>query len=177
MNKKAPWQPEDPVRYLRDQAPPFDLPPLTGQRYELRVPDTLDLGQRAQLALNALTEALDPQADYELYFRANFNRNPPVMWHDFSDVCDVKFQEAITLMRLMTGNDLNQPAERGRMTARLRMIGADGLLWEPKTGRPWVEASVASMCYEGDFTAGEHRVKTDPDFPSKSLQKSGNVIV
>jgi len=155
MEKFADWKRGDPIAYIREDAPQFDLPSLSGKRYETRVPDTLELGERAYFGLNVLTEALDPQADYELYFRADFDRNPPIMSHDFNDVCDVKFQEALPLMRRITGSHFNEEAERGRMAARLRMLGFDGLLWEPKRGRPWVEAGVGSMEYTGDFTSGE----------------------
>ena len=44
------------------------MPPYTGERYEALVPDTLDIQERAGLAVNVLTEAVDPQADYEMYF-------------------------------------------------------------------------------------------------------------
>jgi len=31
------------------------------------VPDTLDLAERAHLAIHGMTEPTDPQADYEVY--------------------------------------------------------------------------------------------------------------
>ena len=53
------------------------MPEYTGQRYAALVPDTLDLQERAMLAINVLTRATNPQADYEQYFGVNFRHNPP----------------------------------------------------------------------------------------------------
>src|SRR5688572_16275746 len=77
-----------------------------GKRFQAFVPDTLDLEERAALAVNALTGATDPHADHEVYFYVYFGRNKPVMSHDFSDEIQSKFQEALPLMRLMIGSDL-----------------------------------------------------------------------
>jgi hypothetical protein len=49
------------------------------------VPYTLDLAERARLAVNGLTGITDRDADYEIYSRADFFRNPPVMRHDFNE--------------------------------------------------------------------------------------------
>jgi hypothetical protein len=70
----------------------YDIPPFTGQRYTDRVPDTLDLAERARLSLNALTRPVDPQRDYSLYFVAAWNQNPPVLRHEAGgDDCPGKF--------------------------------------------------------------------------------------
>jgi hypothetical protein len=61
--------------------------PYGGARYPDRVPDTLDLAERAALAMNGLTGPLDPNADYELYWWVEFLYNPPVMSHDWNDWC------------------------------------------------------------------------------------------
>jgi hypothetical protein len=62
------WKPGDPIGSIRSEIPAFAMPPYTGERYEALVPDTLDIQERAGLAVNVLTEAVDPQADYEMYF-------------------------------------------------------------------------------------------------------------
>ena len=49
------WKPGTPITYARDKAPPFEIPPYQGERYEATVPDTLDLAERAEWGLNALT--------------------------------------------------------------------------------------------------------------------------
>ena len=53
-----------------------------GRCYRATVPDTIDPQGMAAQAVNGLTGPTDPDADYEIYWRAAFNTNPPVMWHD-----------------------------------------------------------------------------------------------
>ena len=69
------------IQYVREEVPAFEIPPYRGQRYEDRVPDTLDIAERARLGINALTSVTDPAADYIIYWTASFYRNPPVMAH------------------------------------------------------------------------------------------------
>jgi hypothetical protein len=57
---KPDWRPGDPIGYINPTIPDFAMPPYEGQRYEAVVPDTLDLAERARLAVNALTEMTDP---------------------------------------------------------------------------------------------------------------------
>ena len=149
------WQPGDPIGYIQKEAPEFCLPAYAGQRYESFVPDTLDLADRARLGLNVLTQTLDPAADYELYFGVIFGTNPPVMSHDFSDLCDIKFLESMPLMRIISGSDLGQDAEKGRIAARLRMVGEDGRVWEPTKGRPWAEIGVEAMTRRSHSSLGD----------------------
>ena len=73
------------IRYIRDSAPEFHIPPYRGERYEDTVPDTLDIAERAKLGIHLLTAITDPRAGYEIYWSANFLRNPPIMSHDFND--------------------------------------------------------------------------------------------
>src|SRR5262249_52959226 len=60
----AGWKPGDPVGYINSgKIPNFTLPPYKGEHYDATVPDTLDISERARLAVNVLTEATDPLAD------------------------------------------------------------------------------------------------------------------
>src|SRR5215813_4407431 len=77
------------VEYARQEIPPFELPSLRGHRYQDSVPDTLDIGERARLGVNVLTSITDPDADYEIYWWADFFRQPPIMMHDFNDSVQV----------------------------------------------------------------------------------------
>ena len=52
---KSHGKPADSIGYINPTIPEFSLPPYEGQRYEAKVPDTLDFGERARLAANALT--------------------------------------------------------------------------------------------------------------------------
>jgi len=131
------WKSGDPIGYIRDDIPEFDVPAYEGERYEAPVPDTLDLEERAALAVNGLTSPTDPLADHEMYSTVFFRRSPPMMQHDYSDHCQVKFMEALPLMRIISGSDLNSEVDRSWMSAALRMQGPDGLIYTPVKGRPW----------------------------------------
>jgi hypothetical protein len=125
--------------YIREAAPRFEIPPYRGQRYMDNVPDTLDLAERAKLAINALTSITDPAADSEVFWFGNFYRNPPVLMHDFNDWVQLAegLQEALPLLRSMTGSNLNDHVDPAWMTTLLKSIGPDGLVYIPLEGRPW----------------------------------------
>ena len=95
------------IEYIRKDIPAFKAPPYNGRRYEDLVPATLDIQERAALAVNGLTGPTDPDKDYLLYFRVNFRSKPPSMSHGLSDICQVKFMESLPLMRLASGSSLN----------------------------------------------------------------------
>ena len=126
------------IEYIRKDYPDFDIPPYKGTSYESWIPDTLDLAERAELAINGLTGPTDPEADYEAYWQVNFFRNPPIMWHDIDDV-QPKFMEALPLLRIITGSQYNNQVDFAWMTTLLRSIGPDGLIYMPLIGRPWAK--------------------------------------
>jgi hypothetical protein len=126
------------IRYIRPRIPAFDLPAYPGSWHEVLVPDTLDLQDRAELAVNGLTGPTDPQADYEIYWHADPHGDRLMMEHDHNDHVQPKFHEALPLMRLMCGSDLGQVVERRWMEVLLHMRGPDGLLYYPVEGRPWI---------------------------------------
>ena len=66
------WKRGDPIGYIREEVPEFAVPAYEGERYEALVPDTLDLQERAALAVNGLTGPTDPLADYEMYWTVRF---------------------------------------------------------------------------------------------------------
>ena len=105
------WKKGDPIPYIRREISGFSVPPYQGERYETMVPDTLDIEERAALAVNGLTGPLDPEKDYMLYFSVWFNTNPPSMWHRGSDICVTKFEESLPLMRLASGSALNDQVD------------------------------------------------------------------
>ena len=133
----AEWKRGDPIEYIRDEIPEFDVPMYEGERYQALVPDTLDLQEMAALGVNGLTGPTDPDADYEIYIFVHFKHNPPMMPHDWSDQCQCKFMESLPLMRIMSETDLNEGVDRRWMEVALRMQGPDGLLYYPTEGRPW----------------------------------------
>ena len=125
------------IGYIREEIPRFDVPAYEGDRYEALAPDTLDLQERAALAINVLTGATDPNADYEVYWSVSFRTNPPTMKHDWSDAVQCKFHDSLPLMRIASGSDLNSHVDRRWMEVLLHMQGPDGLLYHPTRGRPW----------------------------------------
>jgi len=125
------------IQYINPTVPPIELPAYKGTRYEADVPDTLDLAERAALAAHGLTAATDADADYEIYFAARLQLDPPAMFHSFDDICQHKWHEALPLMRLASGSRLNEQVDRRWMEVVMQMQGPDGLLYLPLTGRPW----------------------------------------
>ena len=119
------------------QVPDVRPPQYAGRRYRATVPDTIDLQDMATRAVNGLTGPTDSDADYEIYWRAAFNTNPPVMWHSESDCVQCKFMEALPLMRTISGDGRGAEVEQRWMEVMLQAQGPDGLVYLPKAGRPW----------------------------------------
>ena len=70
------WKPGDPIGYISPQIPECEMPPFRGESYKAMVPDTLDLAERARLAIHAMTENPNPQADFEPYWRVSWTPAP-----------------------------------------------------------------------------------------------------
>jgi hypothetical protein len=73
----AGWKPGDPIGYINPKIPDFELRPYKGDRYEATVPDTLDLAERARVAVNGLTEPVYEPVNYEVYPVFSPVSNPP----------------------------------------------------------------------------------------------------
>lgn len=126
------------IEYIGADVANVELPAYSGERYAALVPDTLDLQERAALAVNGLTGTTDPEVDYEIYWLITFAADPPFMSHDQNDHVQIKFHEALPLMRIISGSNLNKHVEQRWMEVLLQMQGPDGLLYYPVAGRPWV---------------------------------------
>jgi hypothetical protein len=131
-------RPGDSIVYVNPNVPSVNLPPYRGRRYTATVPDTLDLAERARLAIHAMTEATNPLADHEIYAIVYFRTHPPSMmqncWHH---TLLGKFLWALSLARLACGSEQNLHVDQRWMEVALRMQGPDGLLYTPVRGRPW----------------------------------------
>ena len=143
-----PWQRGDPIGYINPHIPDFTVKPITGASTEALVPDTLDLSEMADLAVRVLTTQTDPLIDHEMY-AGLIMRNPPVNIHGWGAVCQMKFLEALPLMRMICGSRMNEDVERTWMEVVLRSTGPDGLLYIPTAGRPWI------LSYVWELTAEE----------------------
>ena len=99
----------------------------------------LDLEQRAELALNALTRNVDPALRYTPYFDCRLELDPPVLsHHPYWDHCDGtgRALSALLLAREMTGSGC-----RGEIDVHLERLvasyqGAQGLCWIPAPDFP-----------------------------------------
>jgi hypothetical protein len=132
------WKAGDPIGYINPKAPPLEPPPYRGDRYGATVPDTLDLAERARLAVNALTGPTDESADYEVYPIAYFDTKPPSMIHNcWYFPYEEDWSGALTRTRLVSGSDQNMDVERRWMEVTLKLQGPDGLMYRPVNGRPW----------------------------------------
>jgi len=76
MNVEEPKRSKE-IKYINPEAPKMDLPVYGGESYVGMAPDTLDIQEMATLAVNGLTEPTDPDADYEIYWRAAYDTTPP----------------------------------------------------------------------------------------------------
>ena len=137
MGPSDSWNPGDPIGYIQPEIPEFEMPSYRGERYEAMVPDTLDLAERARLAIHVMTENPNPQADYEPYWRVSWTPGP-IMTADFaSPSITPKFQESVCLDRIMSGSEQNLHVDRRWMEITLQQQGPDGLIYTPTKGRPW----------------------------------------
>ena len=100
-----------------------------GEWYEATVPDTLDLAQRAELAVNVLTSNVKPEFHYALIQDFRFDSQPPV--ESALDWMMMKFVRALPMMRAMCGSETNLEIEQETMGAILKQIGADGQIYTP----------------------------------------------
>jgi hypothetical protein len=125
------------LAYISPEAPPVGEPEYPGAYYDAQVPATLDLAERARLAVNALTETLDPDYDHELYWIVDLLATRPAMYHTVDDHVQAKFVQALPLVRLASGSRQNVEVERALLQTHLRMQGPDGLIYIPIKGRPW----------------------------------------
>jgi len=111
----------------------------SGQRYRATVPDTLDLADRAAVAINGLGGTIDSDLGYYMYFLVRYCSRPPYMSHLASadSTCDPKFAQSLPMMRLMCGSRQHVEVEAGHRAALLSRI-EDGLYWDRyDPARPW----------------------------------------
>lgn len=134
------------INYIRSEiaAPPESR--RRGTQQQATVPASLDLAERARLAVNGMTEPTDPDTDYRVYWKVTFRSSPPVMYHDFSDTgITMKFMESVPRMRMMSGSEQGLHVEQRWKEALLRMIAPDGLVATPMVGRDYFRPNAAKQ--------------------------------
>lgn len=108
-----------------------------GEFFEAAVPDTLDLAERAELSVNALTGAISDEHNFEVFQCAHLDQQPPNMNLSWAGPCVGKPIEALPMMRTMSGSKLNIDKEEKMIESVLKDIEEDGLWWQKVEGRPW----------------------------------------
>lgn len=114
--------------------------------YQTTIPDTLDLVDMANLALNGLTRSLDPSYGYEAPTWIRFAAKPPYLLHAKYDFeCQGKWWESFPLLRSISGSDLNRDIEEHFIRSMLNHVADDGLFY---TGwphmAPWHETNIGT---------------------------------
>ena len=107
------------------------------QRYKDTVPDTLDLAERAALAVNALTGAADPKRGYETAHCANFMRPLPSLSYRGGAGCHPKVVQVLPQMRIMSGSTLRAEYDDRILEWAVSRVEADGLWWLKVDEAPW----------------------------------------
>ena len=123
----------------------------SGTSYEATVPDTLDLADRAALAINGLGGTIDPNLDYLPYGATFFADKTPHMhhWSTADNGCIPKYGESFSFMRIMSGSKQYLELESKTRDAMLARV-EDGLYWDrydPR--RPWRDIYAASESLYG----------------------------
>jgi hypothetical protein len=113
-----------------------------GLRQPAEVPDTLDLAERARIALRGLAGSLDPEGIHEMYFIMGLGCRPAFMYKDTTGwpTNNPKFAESFPMMRVMCGSTEHLALEADMMRCMRESIGDDGLYYaRTRHGRPWHE--------------------------------------
>ncbi len=153
--------PQGKITYINENPPEVNPPEYPGKYYDAMVPATLDLAERARLALNYLTRFVNPNLEYEPYNMIELMAQPPKMWHQQGDFqMQGKVMEIIPIARLVCGDDLNLHVDHAYVKMFLKMQGPDGLPYAPTTGRPWVLERGGYLHPPDDQKAGVDQVCT-----------------
>ena len=110
---------------------------LQGEYYEAVVPDTLDLAERARLAVNALTGSADPRNNYEIFQCAHLDQQPPNFNHKDGGPSIPKTIDVLPMMRRMSGSKQDEDYDMRIVNSMLRDVDENGLWWMRLEDRPW----------------------------------------
>ncbi|MHB9033539.1 MAG: hypothetical protein ACYC6L_10870, partial [Anaerolineae bacterium] len=109
-----------------------------GLYYPAVVPDTLDLAERARLAINGIGGSIDPDLDCYQWFSIQYAWRQPYMSHHGADcTCDPKFTESLPMLRLMCGSDQYLDLEDAQRRAVVKRIESDQYWNKVDPRRPW----------------------------------------
>lgn len=110
-----------------------------GKKYADTIPDTLDLAERAVLAINGVGGIMDPEMGYMTFWNVFYTTRTPYMRHygSASITCDPKIGQSFPMMRIMSGSSQHAEAEVANRTGMIARV-QDGLYWDYyDPTRPW----------------------------------------
>ena len=115
------------------------------------MPDTLDLAQRAELALHGVARTSDPDDEYLMWFEAHWGHRPPYLKHSGCDIeCAPKFLDCLSLLRHACGRMAYLDVEQAMLDVLTGFLDPkEGLYcakYNPK--RPWHLSAYAVKGYE-----------------------------
>ena len=131
-------KPTGEIKYINPDIPEVAPPNYSGKYYDALVPATLDLAERAKLAIHYMTESLNPNADYEPWDIGEQMADPPTLIIMNPLTSAGIYFEAVALLRTICGSRQNLDVDHFLMKKFLKMQGADGLIYVPTSGRNWV---------------------------------------
>ena len=125
--------------------------PYPGTTYEVTVPDTLDLAERAELALHGIAGTTDPNDEFLMWFEVFWCNRPPYLKHSGCDVeCAPKFLDCMTLLRNASGSEKYMDVEKAMLEVLTGFVDPkEGLYYakyNPK--RPWHLGAYAGKGYK-----------------------------
>jgi hypothetical protein len=107
-----------------------------GYWYDAKVPDTLDLADRAGLAINALIGEVNPKEFYGIYQSYKFNANPPHIEGGpdalYGLVLEPRNARTLPMLRVMSGSSFGLEIERDMMKAMLAQVQKTGEMIYPR---------------------------------------------
>ena len=110
------------------------------EKSAMMIPDTLELTDRAEVALHHLTSNVDPKLNYTPYFYLNMVGDPPSCIHENWDYGDItaRYIDAIVSLRQMTGSKTGLKVERKLKQLLVSTFSKkDGLSYRLK--QPWTK--------------------------------------
>ena len=122
----------------------------TGHRQAATVPDTLDLAERAAMAIHGIGGSIDPDL-LTMWGQIHYGVARPHLshWASADTLCDPKFGESLALLRLMCGSTEHAELEARFREALLARI-QDGLYWDfASPQRPWRNTYAADFYGKG----------------------------
>jgi len=129
------------ITYVNPE-PPSNVPrPVySGNSREIMVPATIDLAERMGLAINAITEMMNPKCDLDVYWVMDLLDTPPRMALNWcGSVVRGKYFQMLPYLRNGSGSSQNLDREHRLMKLMLQQQGADGLVYYSAEGKPWAE--------------------------------------